>query len=200
MNDALSDAGTARVDTRVRESGAVDMELEGERGLNLENELAAADGLGAAFDLVPSMLALRATKMFTEGDGKPSRSDEPVLAAQPTLRLTKLAKEAVSELFEHHRDGVQESWGEPLDKEEALDYLVCAALCCELLPGEARTIGKKAAYALAALTGAPQRVWLAPYPIPCPPGGGSCRTPSLTPPPPSAAHAPAFAATAWPPA
>ena len=31
MNDALSDAGTARVDTRVRESGAVDMELEGER-------------------------------------------------------------------------------------------------------------------------------------------------------------------------
>ena len=128
MNDALSDAGTARVDTRVRESGAVDMELEGERGLNLENELAAADGLGAAFDLVPSMLALRATKMFTEGDGKPSRSDEPALAAQPTLRLTKLAKEAVSELFEHHRDGVQESWGEPLDKEEALDYLVCAAL------------------------------------------------------------------------
>ena len=171
VNDARSDAGTARVDARVRESGAVDMELEGERGLNLENELAAVDGLGAAFDLVPSMLALRATKMFTEGDGKPSRSDEPALAAQPTLRLTKLAKEAVSELFEHHRDGVQESWGEPLDKEEALDYLVCAALCCELLPGEARTIGKKAAYALAALTGAPQRVWLAPYPIPCPPWG-----------------------------
>ena len=109
INDALSDAGTARVDTRVRASGAVDMELEGERGLNLENELAAADGLGAAFDLVPSMLALRATKMFTEGDGKPSRSDEPALAAKPTLRLIKLAKEAVSELFEHHRDAVRES-------------------------------------------------------------------------------------------
>ena len=105
-NDALSDAGTARVDARVREYGAVNMELEGERGINLENELAAADGLGAAFDLVPSMLALRATKMFTEGDGKPSRSNEPALATKPTLRLTKLAKEAVAELFRHHRDAV----------------------------------------------------------------------------------------------
>ena len=73
QDDSRSVTGTARVDTREREYGALDMEIEGERGLNLENELSAADGLGEAFDLTPSMLALRATKMFTEGGGKPRR-------------------------------------------------------------------------------------------------------------------------------
>ena len=114
--DTASVAGTERVDINMREHGATDMEMEGERGRNLENELAAADGLGAAFDLQPAMLAVRATKMFTEGDGKPRRSREPALATTPTLWLVKLAKEAVSELFQHHRDAVRESWGEPLDQ------------------------------------------------------------------------------------
>ena len=36
---------------------------------NLENELVAADGLGEVMELAPAMLTVRATKMFTEGDG-----------------------------------------------------------------------------------------------------------------------------------
>ena len=138
MEDAASVAGTERVAIRMREHDAVDMEIDGERGVNLENELAAADGLGEAFDLTPSMMASRATCMFTEGNGKPRGSEEPAIATKPTLWLVKLAKEAVSELFVHHRDEVQQSWGEPLDQEEALGYLVCDALGCELVPDEAR--------------------------------------------------------------
>ena len=148
MEDAASVAGTERVDIRMREDDAVDMEIDGERGVNLENELAAADGLGEALDLKPSMLASRETRMFTEGIGKPRRSEEPAIATKPTLWLVKLAKEAVSELFVHHRDEVQQSWGEPLDQEEALGYLVCDALGCELVPDEARSIGKKATLAI----------------------------------------------------
>ena len=148
MEDAASVAGTERVDIRMREYDAVDMEIDGERGVNLENELAAADGLGEAFDLTPSMMASRATCMFTEGNGKPRGSEEPAIATKPTLWLVKLAKEAVSELFVHHRDEVQQSWGEPLDQEEALGYLVCDALGCELVPDEARSIGKKATLAI----------------------------------------------------
>ena len=75
QDDARSVTGTVRVDTRKREFGALDMEIEGERGLNLENELSAADGLGEAFDLTPSMLALRATKMFTERCARNSFSE-----------------------------------------------------------------------------------------------------------------------------
>ena len=82
--------------------------------------------------------------MFAEGDGKPRQSGEDKLAAAPTPWLLKLAKEAVAELFKLRRDEVQQSWGEPLDQEEAVGYLVCDALGSELLPAEARTIGKKA--------------------------------------------------------
>ena len=75
MDDVASVVGTERADINMREYDAVDMEIEGVRGRNLDNELAATDGLGEAFDLAPSMLASRATKMFTEGDGQPRMSD-----------------------------------------------------------------------------------------------------------------------------
>ena len=56
----------------MRDSIAIDdMEIEGERGLNLENDLMTSDGFGEAMELVPSQLASRATKMFTEGNGAP---------------------------------------------------------------------------------------------------------------------------------
>ena len=61
----------------------------------MENEFIAADGLIPAQELEPAMLQLRATKMFTEGDGAPQVSGEPALVAEPTLRLLKLAKESV---------------------------------------------------------------------------------------------------------
>ena len=60
----------------------------------------------------------------------------------PTLWVIKLAKEAVYELFLHHRDELQRSWGTNLDQEEAVAYLVCDLVGLEILPREARTIGK----------------------------------------------------------
>ena len=61
-----------------------------------------------------------------------------------TLKLIKLSKEAVHSLFEIHRDEVQRSWGSMLDQEEALGYLIADALSLDLLPEEARKVGKKA--------------------------------------------------------
>ena len=148
MQDDASDAGTVRAGTHTRENEAVDMEIEAELDRNLENDLAAADGFGEAMDLVPSQLSSRATKMFTEGIGAPRRSGEHKIAKKPTLWLVKLAREVVAELFAHHRERVQESWGTMLDQEEALGFLICDALGCELLAEEARTIGKQAAAAI----------------------------------------------------
>ena len=53
--------------------------------------------------LLPSMLVVRATKMFTGGIGAPRRSQEPDLATSPTPWLIKLAKEAVWQLFDLHQ-------------------------------------------------------------------------------------------------
>ena len=130
MEDAASVAGTERVAIRMREHDAVDMEIDGERGVNLENELAAADGLGEAFDLTPSMMASRATCMFTEGNGKPRGSEEPAIATKPTLWLVKLAKEAVSELFVHHRDEALCSPSMPSSPPRA----TCSARGCSSTP------------------------------------------------------------------
>ena len=101
MDDVASVVGTERADINMREYDAVDMEIEGERGRNLVNELAATDRLSEALDLAPSMLASRATKMFTEGDGQARMSEERALAMVPTLYLLNLAREAVAELFSH---------------------------------------------------------------------------------------------------
>ena len=148
MDDARSHAGTVRVRDRKRSIDAVDEEVDSEGGINLENELSAVVGLDEAMELQPSMLSSRAAKMFTEGDGAPRTSGGEVIATVPTLWLVKLGMEAVNELFKHHRDAVHKSWGEPIDKEEALGYLVCDALGTELMPKEARRIGKDATLAI----------------------------------------------------
>ena len=144
MDDDAASVCDRRVRPRVHGSDGSAMDVDAEPPLNIENDLMTADGFGEAMDLVPSMLASRATIMFAEGDGKPRQSGADKLAAAPTPWLLKLAKEAVAELFKLRRDEVQQSWGEPLDQEEAVGYLVCDALGSELLPAEARTIGKKA--------------------------------------------------------
>lgn len=120
------DTGTVCDDrVRPRREGAEEdnMEIEGEEGGNLENDLVAAEDLGEVMDITPSQVTLRATKMFTEGGGAPRMSKEPALAHDPNLWLVKLSKEAVSELFEHRYDEVQSSWGAMIDQEEATGYL-----------------------------------------------------------------------------
>ena len=45
----------------------------------------AAEDLGELMDITPSQVTLRATKMFTEGDGAPCTSLEPAITlALPT--------------------------------------------------------------------------------------------------------------------
>ena len=62
-----------------------------------------------------------------------------------TLRLIKLAKEAVHDLFHRCSATRYSGAGAPmLDQDEALGYLVADALNLEILPDEARTIGKRA--------------------------------------------------------
>ena len=104
------DTGTV-CDDRVRPRREGDegdhLEIEGEEGGNLENDLVAAYDLGEVMDMTPSQLTLRATKMFVEGDGAPSMSKERKIATYATLWLVKLAKEAVDELFDHRYDEVQ---------------------------------------------------------------------------------------------
>tara|TARA_B100000795_G_scaffold140593_1_gene105242 strand:+ start:1048 stop:1641 length:594 start_codon:yes stop_codon:yes gene_type:complete len=98
--------------------------------------------------LQPSVVNARATQMFTGGDGAPRRSGEGAVATAPTFWVIKLAKEAVFELFLHHRDEVQRSWGTMLDQEEAVAYLVCDVVGLEILPEEARPVGKAAVKAV----------------------------------------------------
>ena len=126
----------------------MDIDAEGKATLNMENDLMMADVFGEAMSLQPSVVNARAMQMFTGGDGAPRRSDEGPIATDPTLWLIKLAKEAVSELFAHHRNEVQRSWGSMLDQEEAVGYLVCDAVGMDILPEEARTIGKAAVKAV----------------------------------------------------
>ena len=100
------DTGTVCDDrVRPRREGAEDdnMEIEGEEGGNLENDLVAAEDLGELMDITPSQVTLRATKMFTEGDGAPCTSQEPAITTSATPWLINLAKEAVWQLFDLHQ-------------------------------------------------------------------------------------------------
>ena len=111
---------------------------------NLLNELVAIPGQVTPSELVPAMLNERTTVMFTEGDGKPRTSGKDILVKIPTLKLLKLARQAIFELFEQHAEAVQISWGTAIDMEEALGYVIGDALGVELLLDEARAIGKRA--------------------------------------------------------
>ena len=107
MNDDGSSLITERVYPRTKEHDTMDIESEGNAALNMENDLMMADESGEAMTLQPSVINAKATQMFTGGDGAPRRSGEGAVATAPTLWLIKLAKEAVFELFLHHRDEVQ---------------------------------------------------------------------------------------------
>ena len=100
------DTGTVCDDrVRHRREGAEgdNMGIEGQEGGNLENDLVAAEDLGELMDITPSQVTLRATKMFTEGDGAPCTSQEPAITTSATPWLINLAKEAVWQLFDLHR-------------------------------------------------------------------------------------------------
>jgi hypothetical protein len=90
--------------------------------LNIENELMTADGALEASKLNPALLNQRATRMFTGGDGTPTAPSADPLVHHATLLLIKYSKEAVHDLFQQHRDEVQQSWGTMLDQEEAVGY------------------------------------------------------------------------------
>ena len=108
------------------------------------NDLLAADGALEADELNPALLNQRASRRFTGGDGAPTQPTGERFVQEPTLRLIKLAKEAVYDLFQMHRHEVQRSCGTLLDQEEALGYLISDALALEILPEEARASGKRA--------------------------------------------------------
>ena len=158
QDDAIS-VCTARGHDHRRGHDAAVQEIEANPARNIENDLVTADAFAEGMDLVPSMLASRAALlMFTNGVGQPTRSKEPALAAVATRWLLKLAKDAVSELFELQREEVQRSWGTLLDQEEALGYLVADSLGAELLPEEARAVGVKARKRLTAAKGPDDKV------------------------------------------
>ena len=127
----------------LRAADPVEKEQDGIEQLNLLNELIAADGLGEHFNLTSAMVRARAVNKFTEGAGAPRMTGEPRLATYATLWLVKLAREVVFELFDNKKNRVtiEESWGEMIDKEEAVAFLVADAVGVELLPTEARNIG-----------------------------------------------------------
>ena len=86
MQDDTGTVCDERVRPRREGAEGPDVEIEGEEGGNLENNLAAADDLGEVMNITPSQITLRATKMFMEGGGAPRTSKEPALANDPTYR------------------------------------------------------------------------------------------------------------------
>ena len=116
---------TERVHSKEKESDTMDAEANTGGPLFQENKDITTCGLEEALGLSQSMVAPRSTKMFTEGDGAPRMSGDDAILKTPTKWLCKVAKEVVYELFQHHYDLVQRSWGSMLDKEEAVAYLIC---------------------------------------------------------------------------
>ena len=89
MDDDASQVGEGRVRPRTGMNQGVAMDIDEMEPRNMENDLVAADGLGELMELKPAMLAVRATKMFTEGDGgrcAPRVYPWPIPHACPTLR------------------------------------------------------------------------------------------------------------------
>ena len=144
MSDDTDPIYTERVHSKEKESDAMDAETNAGGPLFQENKDITSCGLEEALGLSQSMVAPRSTKMFTEGDGAPRMSGDDAIVKKPTKYLCKVAKEVVYELFQHHYDLVQRSWGSMLDKEEAVAYLICDCLGLELLQPEARPIGHAA--------------------------------------------------------
>ena len=144
MEDDAASVYGPRVSTGRYMNDEIPAEMEVEADRNLDQDLTAVEGFAETLGLLPSMLTARATKMFIGGAGAPRTSQEPAIATFPTPWLIKLARESVWELFDHHGDDVAQSWGEALDREEAVGYLILDALGIEVTSKEAREFGKKA--------------------------------------------------------
>ena len=144
FNDDSSVACTERAGDRHLSIEEIDVLTDPTEGGNLLDELVASAGVVDPSELVPAMLNQRAAIMFTEGDGAPRASGKDPLVKDITLKLLKLARQAVLELFERHCQAVQANWGTAIDMEEALGYLICDTLRVEVLAAEARAIGKRA--------------------------------------------------------
>jgi hypothetical protein len=108
-------------------------------------------------ELHKEQVAERARAMFLGGVGDPVRSGERPIASEATNDLVFLAKTVVLELFEQRRSEVRMvSETARLDQEEAVAYLLGDVLGYELLPAEARPIGKAAQHAAAVFRGKPK--------------------------------------------
>ena len=88
MDDDASQVGEGRTRPRTGMNQGVAMDIDEMEPRNMENDLVAADGLGELMELKPAMLAVRATKMFTEGDGAPrvSAPGRSRMRAPPSAR------------------------------------------------------------------------------------------------------------------
>ena len=115
MFDDTESICTQRVCTNEKDSDDVATELSSVAPLNLANEVIATYFFEDCMGLPSSIVAPRATKMFTEGDGAPRTSGDDAILKKPTRWLIKVAREVVAELFKHHRQRVQESWGVAID-------------------------------------------------------------------------------------
>ena len=96
------------------------------------------------------MLLARAESIFPEGFGGPRAEPKDGTAAAVTNELLVNVKEAVDELWKLRgymalkADAIKDRLGYPLDREEAVGYVVTSSLNLPLLsPDEARTIGKR---------------------------------------------------------
>jgi hypothetical protein len=108
-------------------------------------------------ELDKELVAARARAMFLGGAGHPRRSGERPIATEATYDLVFLAKTVVLELFEQRRSEVRMvSETARLDQEEAVAYLLGDLLDYELLPEEARPIGKASQHAAAVYRGKPK--------------------------------------------
>ena len=133
-DDEVSLAGTARVHHRTAMLDDDDSFFGGSGTRNIEEDLFTWDVLSGTEELNLAMLNQRAAKRFLGGAGAPSPASKERLAQLVTLLLLKFAKEAAHDLFIHHYEEVQRSWGSPIDEEEAVGYLVADALALELVP------------------------------------------------------------------
>ena len=88
-------------------------------------------------------LQQRGARMFLGVSAGPQASGDGRAASGATLELAKLATEAVEALWKGHRDEIRRCCA-PIDKQEALGYLLADALGRPLLPTEhARPVGLK---------------------------------------------------------
>ena len=96
MFDDTESICTQRVHTNEKDSDDVATELSSVAPLNLANEVITTDSFEDGMSLLSSVVAARATKMFTEGDGAPRTSREGAIVKEPTLWLVKIAREVVA--------------------------------------------------------------------------------------------------------